>query len=398
MRLRATRLSGTGENSSVVDPITNEDPSLDLNFAENKSLIDDVSGNNLISFTRASAGTYVGVDGLIKTASTNEARFDHNLATRESLGLLLEKATTNILLKSEKLNEWIVGSGSSVTANQAVAPDGTTTADRVQHGGGGSSWIRQDVLTPGVTYTVSVYAKAVTPGTNDQFTFDLGGLSSIFVATNEWQRFTFTGTASNASIYLNNGDDSFSTDVYFWGAQVEAGSFATSYISTDSSSVTRAADFAEITGTNFSNFFNQSEGTIFLENAQTATSFVPFAYDFSDGTTENSHRLLYISTINPVPIKVRTKVSNSNITDISFTAPSIGQFQKTAYGYKANDFALSVNGASVLSDTNGAVPTVINKVNIGNAFSNVNAISGYIKRLTYLPTRLLNATLQLITS
>ena len=514
---------------------------LDLNFAYNKSLTDSVSGNNLVTFSRASGGTYVGADGLIKTATVNllrhsenlsvwfrgsnssvtanqavapdgtttadrvqhpavgsswisqigsvpgvtytvsvyakavtpgtndqftfqlgftspiftatdewqrftftgtatggsvyinnssdsfatdvyfwgaqleegpvateyiptattsagAPRFDHDFATRESLGLLMEKATTNLLLKSEKLNEWIVGNGSSVTADQAVAPDGTTTADRVQHGSGGSSWIRQDVLTSGVTYTVSVYAKAVTPGTNDQFTFDLGGLSSIFVATGEWQRFTFTGTASNASIYLNNGDDSFATDVYFWGAQVEEGSFATSYIATDSSSVTRAADFAEITGTNFSNFFNQNEGTILLENAQTATPFVPFAYDFSDGTTDNSHRLLYISTSNPVPIKVRTKVSNINVTDISFTAPPIGQFQKAAYGYKADDFALSVNGASVLSDTNGSVPTVINKLNIGNAFSGTNGFIGHIKRLAYFPTRLGDNTLQAITS
>ena len=349
-----------------------------------------------ITFTRASTATFVGSDGLIKSASTNEARFDHDFATGESLGLLMEKAGTNLLLKSEKLNEWTVGGGSSVTANQAVAPDGTTTADRVEHAGGGSSWIRQDILTASTTYTASVYAKAVTPGTDDQFTFDLGGLSSVFTATGEWQRFTFTSTASNASFYLNNGDDSFATDVYFWGAQVEEGSFATSYIPTDASAVTRATDSAEITGSNFSSFFNQSEGTIFFENAQSATTNIPFAYDFSDGTTNNSHRLLYISTANPVPIKVRTKVSNSNITDLSFTAPTVGQVQKTAYGYKANDFALSIDGASVLSDTDGSVPTVINKLTIADAFSGVNAFSGHIKRLAYFPTRLADGILKSI--
>ena len=186
----------------------NELPSLDLRFAESKSLNDSVTGSNLITFTRASIGTFVGADGLIKNAAAN------------------------LLPYSEQLDEWIIGNGSSVIANQAAAPNGTNTADRVQHGSGGSSWIRQDILTAGKTFTASVYAKAVTPGTNDQFTFDIGGLSSVFTATNEWQRFTFTGTASNAAFYLNNGDDSFATDVYFWGAQVEEGSVATDYLPT----------------------------------------------------------------------------------------------------------------------------------------------------------------------
>ena len=82
---------------------------LDLNFAGNKSLIDAVSGNNLITFTRASTATYVGNDGLIKTAAVDEARFNHDFTTGESLGLLIEESRTNILLKSEKLNEWIIG-------------------------------------------------------------------------------------------------------------------------------------------------------------------------------------------------------------------------------------------------------------------------------------------------
>ena len=127
---------------------------------------------------------------------------------------MIKTATVNLLLYSEKLDAWFRGSGSSVTANQAVAPDGTTTADRVQHGAVGSSWIRQSIFTSGVTYRF-VFAKAVTPGTNDQFTFQIGFTSPIFTATDEWQRFTFTDTAIGSSVYLNNGNDSFATDVYF---------------------------------------------------------------------------------------------------------------------------------------------------------------------------------------
>ena len=74
------------------------------------------SKDSRITFYRSSIGTFVSDNGLIQTASADEARFDHDLATSKSLGLLVEEARTNILLKSEKLNEWIVGGGSSVTA------------------------------------------------------------------------------------------------------------------------------------------------------------------------------------------------------------------------------------------------------------------------------------------
>ena len=58
-------------------------PSLFLDFANKKSLVDRISGNNLITFTRSSVGTYVDADGLIKTAAADEARFDHNPLTGE---------------------------------------------------------------------------------------------------------------------------------------------------------------------------------------------------------------------------------------------------------------------------------------------------------------------------
>lgn len=76
-------------------------PSLDLNFTKNKSLIDSVSGNNLINFTRNSPATYVGEDGLIKTAAVNEPRFDHDPVTGESLGLLVEEQRTNLFTNSD---------------------------------------------------------------------------------------------------------------------------------------------------------------------------------------------------------------------------------------------------------------------------------------------------------
>jgi len=75
-------------------------PTLNLDFANTKRL------DPRITFTRTTTGTYVGSDGLIKTAAIDEARFDHDPATGESLGLLIEESRTNLDTNSETLEDW----------------------------------------------------------------------------------------------------------------------------------------------------------------------------------------------------------------------------------------------------------------------------------------------------
>jgi hypothetical protein len=171
-------------------------PTLDLAFAATKAL------DPRITFTRASTGTYVGSNGTLRTAGINEARFDHSPLTLESLGLLLEEARTN---------------------------------------------------------TISFYVKSAGLG-NDSFRLVIDGAqsSSNFTATSEWQRFTFTATSANTGartcgIVRNTSGDN--VDVLIWGAQLEAGAFPTSYIPTVAATVTRAADVASITGSNFSSWY-----------------------------------------------------------------------------------------------------------------------------------------------
>lgn len=322
----------------------------------------------------------------IPTTNTGSAAA---VTTVESLGLLIEEARTNILLHSENMSAWFVGSGSSVTANQAVAPDGTTTADRVQHGSVGSSYLQQNVTTPGVTYTISIYAKAVTPGTNDQFTFQLGLTSNIFTATDKWQRFTFTDTAFGTSIYLNNGNDNFATDVYFWGAQIEEGDFATSYIATDSSTATRAADLAQITGTNFSSFYNTTEGTFFGD----LTGPGGFGFIAHNGSNALRHGFAVATGT------LFTTVSGiSNHLGVAPTLIKNGG--KFAYGYKANDYGAFGDGVNLPGTSPTTVPTGLIELALGHRGSFLaNAfLNGHIKRLSYFPTRQPNETLQSITS
>jgi len=79
-------------------------PSLDLRFADDKSLIDAVTGQQLVTHTRVGSGTFTDSAGTLQTAATNVPRFDHNPTTGESLGLLVEEARTNLLLNSGTLS------------------------------------------------------------------------------------------------------------------------------------------------------------------------------------------------------------------------------------------------------------------------------------------------------
>ena len=177
------------------------DAALDLKLASTLSLTDSISGNNLVTFTRASSATYVGADGLIKTTPVN------------------------LLTYSEQFDQWNVGSNSVISSDSAVAPDGTNTADGLFFNTAGSTNVSQNItLTQGQQYTFSVYAKAVTPGSNNRFRPYINSTTARFPsvdyeATSEWQRFLFTFTHTNATgsvpVFILNSGDAYITNVYF---------------------------------------------------------------------------------------------------------------------------------------------------------------------------------------
>ena len=253
-------------------------PSLNLDFAKTKAL------DPRVTFTRASTGTFVGSNGLIQTAASGAARFDHNPETGESLGLLVEEARTNLVTYSEQFGGAGWGRNSvTITANSATAPDGTTTADTFAGNGTNSQHYMEGSGAAGAK-TISVFAKA---NTNNfvQLFFSGGGSSwanfnvstgvvgsigtlctaSIQQFANGWYRCILATTDSGAAApnfcivtSATSGraeGNSLSTSVYLWGAQSEASqSFPTSYIPTSGSTVTRAADVATLANTGSSIF------------------------------------------------------------------------------------------------------------------------------------------------
>jgi hypothetical protein len=398
-------------------------PSLDLDFANNKSLTDRVTSQNLVTFTRASTGRFVGSDGLIQTAAVNDPRFDHNPTTGESLGLLVEEARTNIALRSEEFNNasW-TKTRSSITADAVVAPDGATTADKlIASIDTNTHSVVQNVTLTVAAWTFSIFLKQAEYTSARILVFDgiattyaaifnlsAGTLTSttgsplatsINASGNGFWRcgITVTGTvvAGNVQVRpVSGGNDNFTGDgtsgIYLWGAQLEAGAFATSYIPTTSATVTRAADVASITGSNFSSFYNSSAGTLFAEYRTPASGLRGVA-DFNDNTA-NERIALLTSGTDPKMLVVDGGATQADLDGGTIVASTM---TKTAVAYAVNDFSIVHAAGTAVTDTSGTLPTV-DRLLIG-ADQASNYQNGRIKRLTYWPTRLSNTVLQQIT-
>ena len=321
-------------------------PSLDLQFADNKSLVDGVTGQNPVTFTRASTGTYVGSDGLIKSATTNEARFDHNPTTGESLGLLVEEARTNLLLNSATLSTQSV---TVAAASNTLSFYGTGT----------------------VTLTgVSTAGPLVGTGANNRVSLTFTPTVGVLVLT-------VSGSVTNA--------------------QLEAGASSTSYIPTTSATATRAADVVSITGTNFSSWYNQTQGTVYLDGARPVIDLTRRFATFHDGTSADQLRItgaLSGSSARPDWQIFDNSSQQANVAGtVLFSANQSIRFAGT---YALNDFQQAAAGSLGIQDTLGTVPT-IDRVSIGATESNTSIINGTIKRLAYWPLRLTNTTLQQVT-
>lgn len=375
---------------------------------------------------------------VLQTAASGMARFDHDPVTGESLGLLIEEQRTNLSIRSEEFNRWnnsYIETQVAVFANTAIAPDGTLTADKVAplSGTGGRGIGLTITGLTGTAVTTTVYAKAAersliqirwfggAPGISFAYAnFDLingttAGDATISISMtpvgNGWWRCVastaITGTLASQE-HVIEFIDSLSdgrrptissgngfNGVYLWGAQLEAGAFPTSYIKTEASQVTRSADVASMTGTNFSSWYRQDEGTLFVDAIPTldAGSFRGYV-SFNDGTLNTRIDLITYGTALTSGIAVR--INSVLQADLATgTTPSKSRV-KLVGAYKVNDFATTNNyAATVAVDSSGNIPAV-NSANIGSYVGFVY-INGPVRKLAYYPKRLTNAQLQALT-
>jgi hypothetical protein len=398
-------------------------------FAGEKTL--DHAAGPSITFTRASGATFFDANSVIQTAANGVPRFDHDPANSNvSRGLLLEESRTNIFQRSEELNNaYWTKSQVTITANAATAPDGTTTADEMvedsSNDGHGINRTGAFAFTSGTSYTVSVFVKASSGTRNIRLAFGTGGFAAnsraalfnphngtvvssdagttatIQAAGSSYYRVVLTATA-NATVatgtvfiamvdgttfsYTGNNTSS----LYIWGAQLEAGAFATSYIPTTSAAATRAADSAIVTPV--SSFYNAAEGTLFTAFRPRTVTGTRTLSAFDNDTEDEQVRLRNVDT------DPRLTVNDGGVEQANIDAGTVAAATdyRLAGAFKLDDFAASLNGASVATDTTGTMPTITH-LRIGNSKAG-NIYNGAISRIAYWPRRLTNTLLQQLTT
>ena len=346
-------------------------------------------------------------------------RFDYDPVTLQPKGLLVEEARTNSLTYSDQFDNaaW-AKNNITVTANSASSPDGTVNADTITASGVTTDGINRALATTAAAYTFSAYLKQgntafseiaiVDQGTvinRVRLTYITGALTVVAgsptgTATNVgngWWRVTITytfpaiGAADTFHIFPGAASGGAGEFAYVYGAQLEAGAFATSYIPTVASTVTRSADVATINGSLFSQWYGQTAGSW-------VSSFTPYVVpggvvaQISAATNIDRFQLLSDST-------GQIAVSTNNVGQGTIDAGTVaaGATNNLAYAYRTNDTAASLSGGAAVADTTVALP-VVDRLCLGATVAPAGFLNGHIRSIEYIPARAADFQLQALTT
>ena len=233
------------------------------------------------------------------------------------------------------------------------------------------------------TYT----AATITAVANGFFRVTVSGIVDAASTSGTLYCYMHNGTSVSYAGVVGNG-------MYFWGLQLEAGAFATSYIPTGAASATRAADVVTCTGAAFSQWFNATEGTFVVEYQPLAAGVgCDLFMAHSGAPLTNSIGMYYDLSNHDVGWCCVAGVTQAAAAAVIANAAA----HKAAFGYAANDFALCSAGGAIASDTIGSLPSP-DRLTVGanSIASSTQAMT--IKRIRYWRKRLTNAQLQALTA
>ncbi len=402
------------------------------------------SSGQAIDFTFAQAVEGSTAKDYQKTETRlNIPRLDYSNGTCPSL--LVEPQRTNLVKYSSSFDnaEWDKG-GVTIVANNVTSPDGTQNADKVTEDSSNGNHLFYNITPPSTTTaTASVFYKKGTRqffsikiqigGNSYTQVFDADNLTATSNSSNGltsvsntitdfgngWVRATLSGTnpagagdtyviyslSNSATPTFDSGNKnptyqgSTSEYGYFWGAQIEVGSYSTSYIPTTSESVTRNADVISKTG--ISSLIGQTEGTLFVDeiydsNAKNNGGLDDTLISLTDGTSNNLISIFhYGGGVGTILLFIR--LSNTTQVAISTSASTSGAY-KIALAYKNNDVVGYVNGVQIGTDTSATIPATSAVVFYDPVTTNSATKTINIKAAALWKTRLTNAQLATLTT
>ena len=300
----------------------------------------------------------------------DEPRFDyHNSASatpNTCPSLLLEPERTNLITNSEYYNGW-TQSGTTLTTNttETLSPEGLYNASKLV-GNGTTGVINSGIAKTG-SVVVSVYLKSVSGSVNVTFKDPYGGLANeVKSVTTEWQRFDFIGDNgfSFAGFWI---DDIPASGIYMWGAQLEQGSYPTSYIPTYGTAATRGGDNCFLNSTSI---LEQTSATYFLETTPeeiTSNNFID-----ARGASSTNNRILW-QTNSGGALRILVRAQGSSILDQNISNAVANDTKvKIALKYTPTNITVYVDGVKKIdTDVSVDFSPEINGIDLeGSATSN----------------------------
>jgi len=359
------------------------------------------------TFARGSVATRINAQGLIENVASGVSRLNYPMIDGVQKGCphhILEPQRSNVCGYSDNLTQWSLTNG-TLSSNTVISPDGSLNADKVVFNNTALDLKRTVTVTASTTYTFSFYIK-LESGTGLQGRFyDNSNSANIEyydysnqVTGTDWTRVTRQVTTPSGctqmQVWLLASSSSLVT-ASFWGAQLEVGSYETSYIPTSTTAVvTRSAETAN--GAGNAQTFNDSEGVLMAEVAYpNQTSSVIEEISINDGSYQNRVALRLNTTTNQIRAIVR--VGGSNQFSVERVISNVAIFNKIAIKYKGNDFALWVNGIELGTDSSGTTPPNLNKLAFDDG-AGANDFYGNTKQIQYFNTILDSQQLEQLTS
>ena len=335
-------------------------------------------------FYRGSTATRVNKDGLIETVGVDEPRIDFLNNTKGHL--LLEPSRTNLFSNSNLFTSWAKEATVTLTPNYGISPDGTQNSTRMQMSENDSIYVS---TTSGLT--ASVYVK----GLQGETIRLSNGSSVIHTLTGQWDRIEVYDSGSVSTLMtINTYLGATARDIELFGAQREAGSYATSYIPTSGSTATRSAETCNNAGN--SNVFNDSEGVLYWECSSLYNDLTNRIISVSQGNQNNTVQLYFDASSNRIRGTVRA-VDGTYQCVLNYTVSDTTDYIKAAIKYKANDFALWVNGVERATDTSGNAPTGLSEISFDSGSGSLD-FYGKVKDIRVYNIALSDSELQALTT